>query len=69
MATTLEDKLDKLARTVTDLTSRIQDLEDTNAIRKLHHAYGYYIDKCIYTAVVDLFSNSPNASVHFLNGI
>jgi hypothetical protein len=69
MAPSLEEKIDKLASTVTDLTSRIRDLEDTNAIRNLHHAYGYYIDKCIYTAVVDLFSNSPNAAVHFLNGI
>lgn len=69
MTTSLEEKVDKLAGTVTDLMRRTQELEDTNAIRNLHHAYGYYIDKCIYSAVVDLFSNSPDATVHFLNGI
>jgi len=51
------------------LASRVQSLEDTNAIRYLHHTYGYLSDKCHYPAVVDLFSSSPETSVHFLNGI
>ncbi|TVY80883.1 hypothetical protein LSUE1_G009387 [Lachnellula suecica] len=69
MATSLEEKIDTLTRTVTDLASRLQNLEDANAIKNLHHAYGYYLDKCLYTAVVNLFSNSPETAVHFLNGI
>lgn len=69
MVTPLENEVKGLVQKVTDLTDRLQDVEDTYAIRNLHHAYGYYIDKCIYSAVADLFSDSPNVSVHFLNGI
>jgi hypothetical protein len=63
------DPVPALLQAVKDLTYRVQKLEDTIAIRNLHHTYGYYIDKCFYQAVVSLFSSSPEASVHFLNGI
>ncbi|KAE9370779.1 hypothetical protein N431DRAFT_412472 [Stipitochalara longipes BDJ] len=65
----LDEQASNLLATVASLLARVQDLEDTNSIRYLHHAYGYYIDKCLYPSVVDLFSDSPQASVHFLNGV
>ena len=49
------------------LVRRVTALEDANAIRRLHHAYGYYIDKCQYDEVVDLFAN--DSEQRFLNGI
>lgn len=65
----LETQLQKHTELILKLESRLQDLEDKDRIRAVQHSYGYYIDKCLYPAVVDLFSNSPDASVHFLNGI
>lgn len=64
-----QDSVQRLAQTVNELSNRVQDLEDAQAMRNLHHAYCYYIDKCLYPAVVDLFLDLPDASVHFLNGI
>lgn len=52
----LRDQVSTLSTTATLLLARVQDLEDTNSIRYLHHAYGYYIDKCLYPSVVDLVS-------------
>ena len=40
-----------LAR-VDRLERRLGELEDVNAIRRLHYAYGYYIDLCHYAEVV-----------------
>ena len=48
------------------LTDRVGQLEDTNAIRKLHYSYGYYIDFCQYDEVVQLFAK--DGAVVFLSG-
>ncbi len=56
-----------MAATVAQLVKRVTALEDVNAIRRLHFAYGYYIDKCMYQEVVDLFAE--DSEQHFLNGI
>ena len=56
----LEEKLEQV-------THRLGILEDTQAIRNLQHAYGYYIDKCLYEDVVDLFAD--NGEVHFFGSI
>jgi hypothetical protein len=58
--TELKEQVDKLA-------NQLGIVEDTNAIRKLQHAYGYYLDKCIYEEVVDLFAD--DGEVHFNGGI
>jgi len=42
-------------------------LKDVNEIRNLQHKYGYYLDKCLYDEVVDLFAKDGKA--YFLNGI
>ena len=41
-------------------------LEDVHAIRRLQHAYGYYLDKCLYDEVVDLFAD--DGEVRFMGG-
>lgn len=35
-------------------------------MRKTHHKYGYYLDKCLYNEVVDMFSDHPDTYVEFL---
>lgn len=50
-----------------ELKARLGRLEDEQAIRKLHHAYGYYLDKCLYQEVVDLFAD--DGEVRFMGGI
>jgi len=46
---------------------RIALLEDHNAVRKLQHAYGYYIDKCLYNQVVELFTE--DCKIYFHGGV
>ena len=41
------DEVKTLKEQVAQMSNQLGILEDTNAIRKLHHAYGYYLDKCI----------------------
>ena len=62
---TAEEKT--LKEQVAQMSNQLGILEDTNAIRKLHHAYGYYLDKCIYEEVVNLFADDGEA--HFNGGI
>lgn len=56
----LKARVDALAR-------RVDTLEDVNDIRKLHYAYGYYIDVCQYDEVVQLFAR--DGEVVFLSGL
>ena len=60
-------EIDDLRPTVTALADRVGKLEDSAAIRRLHYAYGYYIDFCQYDEVVQLFSR--DCEVIFLSGI
>jgi SnoaL-like protein len=58
--------LSALVRQVEQLANEVALLNDVQAIRKLQHAYGYYLDKCLYDEVVDLFA--PAGEVHFMGG-
>ncbi len=60
------DELRALQETVEQLKHQVGVLEDTHAIRRLQHAYGYYIDKCLYDETVDLFAE--DGEVHFMGG-
>jgi len=62
-----EDRIKKLEAAVENLTRHVGVLEDTHAIRRLHHLYGYFIDKCLYAEVVDLFDDE--GEVRFMGGI
>jgi hypothetical protein len=49
------------------LEHRLGLVEDALAIRNLQHAYGYYLDKCLYDEVVDLFAE--DGQVIFIGGV
>jgi SnoaL-like protein len=55
-----------LAR-VAELEHRLGIAEDVQAIERLQYQYGYYLDKCYYDEVVDLFTDD-DPEVHFLHG-
>jgi len=57
-----------LVETVKALQVQVETLTAEWEIRKLHHKYGYYIDKCLYKEVVDLFADHPETYVQFLGG-
>jgi hypothetical protein len=58
--------LSALLRQVEQLANEVALLKDAQAIRKLQHAYGYYLDKCLYDEVVDLYADS--GEVRFMGG-
>lgn len=64
---TEEARIQELEQKVEQLANHVGILEDVHAIRRLQHAYGYYIDKCLYDETVDLFAE--NGEVHFMGGI
>jgi hypothetical protein len=61
------DETGALKEQVERLSDQLGILEDTNAIRKLHHTYGYYLDKGIWDEIVNLFAS--DAEVYFNGGV
>ena len=61
-----QDRIAALEATVADLGRRLQVQEDEQAVRKLHHLYGYLIDQCLYRETVDLFTE--DCEVRFFGG-
>ncbi|WP_321396939.1 nuclear transport factor 2 family protein [Emcibacter sp.] len=61
------DRIKALEDQVAALTKRLTVSEDEQAVRKLHHLYGYFIDKCLYNETVALFTE--DCEVHFFGGI
>ncbi|MQA07218.1 MAG: nuclear transport factor 2 family protein [Pseudonocardiaceae bacterium] len=57
----------QLVETVRRLVERVDRLESTLEVRNLQHQYGYYLDKCLYEEVADLFAE--NSQVLFMGGI
>ncbi|KAJ5885058.1 hypothetical protein N7495_009568 [Penicillium taxi] len=53
---------------VQQLSYELAKLKGESDVRKLHHKYGYYLDKCLYKEVADLFADHPDTYVQFLNG-
>jgi hypothetical protein len=49
------------------LRNRVARLEDQQAVRALQFKYGYYMDKCLFGDIVELFAE--DATLYFLNGI
>lgn len=56
-----------LRATVQRLARQLDRLESIQAVRGLQHAYGYYLDKCLYSEVVDLFS--ADCEIIFMGGL
>jgi hypothetical protein len=61
-----QEMIPALVHRIEQLEKQVGVLEDVHAIRRLQHAYGYYLDKCLYDEVVALFSE--NGEVHFMGG-
>ncbi|HJV41393.1 nuclear transport factor 2 family protein [Caulobacter sp.] len=47
----------RTSATVASLASRIARLNDEDAVRNVQNAYGYYVDRRMWTDVVDLFAD------------
>ena len=62
-----DKKVQELEKKLAALANQVGILEDEQAIRKLQHSYGYYLDKCIYNEVVDLFAE--DCEVRFMRGV
>ena len=62
-----DDQFRALEKKVEQLTAQVSKLQDTQAVRDLQYKYGYYLDKCLYDEVVDLFTD--DCKVHSIGGI
>jgi SnoaL-like domain len=62
-----EEKIQVLEKRIDELTNRLGMVQDELAIRRLQHAYSYFIDKCLYDEAVDLFSE--HGQTYFLGGV
>jgi hypothetical protein len=49
--------------TAAELAERIRRLNDEDAVRNLQHAYGYYVDRMMWTDVVDLFAEDAAVEI------
>lgn len=58
---------DDLRKRVEALEHQLGTLRDVHEIRKLHHLYGYLLDKCMYDEVVDCYAD--DGEFHFFRGI
>lgn len=47
------------------LHHRVGQLEDQQAVRALQFKYGYYMDRCLFGDIVELFAD--DATLYFLN--
>jgi len=63
MATPAPADLTVLARQVEQLANEVGRLNDVQAVRKLQHAYGYYLDKNMWDEVVALFAEDGAAEI------
>ncbi|KAK4869191.1 hypothetical protein LT330_006191 [Penicillium expansum] len=64
----MAEDLKALKAELTSLKAEVSRIGDEAEIRKLHFKYGYYLDKCLYQEVVDLWSDSPDAFIEFHGG-
>jgi hypothetical protein len=62
-----KQQIERLATEVAALRQEVTLLQDERAVRRLHHSYGYYMDKWLFPEIVDLFAD--DATLYFLNGI
>jgi hypothetical protein len=60
-------RIAQLEALVAELAGRLGRAEDVNAIRKVQHTYGYFMDKGLYDEVVQLFAE--DGELRFMGGI
>lgn len=56
-----------LERRIAILEHELGRLQDREAVRQLQFKYGYYMDKCLFPAIVDLFAE--DARLLFMGGL
>ena len=61
------ERVVRLEAMVEILSAKLERLEDVNAIRKLQHTYGYFMDKGLYDEVVALFA--ADGELRFMGGV
>jgi len=59
--------LEQLRRELDELRHQVAMQADIQAVRTLQFKYGYYMDKCLFGEIVDLFAD--DATLYFMNGI
>ena len=64
---TSDEKFEALLQRVNELDQQVQRQNDIQAVRTLQFKYGYYMDKCLFAEIVDLFSE--DAELRFMGGI
>ncbi|QKX54973.1 uncharacterized protein TRUGW13939_02063 [Talaromyces rugulosus] len=64
----MSEDLKALKDELTAVKAEIYRVSAEAEIRKLHFKYGYYLDKCLYQEVVDMFSDCPDAFIEFHGG-
>ncbi|MEM2424931.1 MAG: nuclear transport factor 2 family protein [Candidatus Bathyarchaeia archaeon] len=64
----LEVKIKKLEEKVETLEKQVQMLQDIEEIKRLQRAYGYYLERWLVDDLLDLFSDSPEATLKIALG-
>ncbi|MCX7912422.1 MAG: nuclear transport factor 2 family protein, partial [Dehalococcoidales bacterium] len=60
--------VEELEAKVKALEQRVRELEDIEAIKKLQRAYGYYLEHWMAEDLIDLFADSPEATLRIAAG-
>jgi len=63
MSEGMEQRISALEARLAEAEARLQRQEDVEAIKRLQRAYGYYLDKSLYRAVADLFTDDGEIEI------
>ena len=61
-------KIEELEAKIKMLENRLRTMEDIEEIKKLQRAYGFYLEHAMGEEVLDLFSDSPEATLKIALG-
>lgn len=64
----LEKRCNRQQKTIRTLKKGVQVLADTEAIKKLQRAYGYYLEHWMAEEVIDCFSDGPDVYIKLYEG-
>jgi carotenoid cleavage dioxygenase len=62
-----DDKIERMQRELAELRRLVGIQADIQAVRTLQFKYGYYMDKCLFPLIVDLFAD--DARLYFMGGV
>lgn len=61
------EKIAALEKKVEEMSRELGILQDIHAVRTLHFKYGYYMDRCLFSQIVELFAET--CEIYFLGGL